>query len=512
MKTAQLQILLFFLGGSLALASENSVSTPLSSTEKNSAVVEEKAPPTDAELLDDARTKIQLLSRLGKYFEAAAMAEEILDTHPGDRATLILLGDLYSAQKNAAKLKAIGEELTRLYPDQPEGPYYTAVAALLNHQPLAAYKILHTLKNSSYRDGGFPYQSDLAEASRGSGDREAAIEEYKKALESPSLTPDEYIHLRRGLDQLYSEELSSASASSDYTWLSKDTVWRQEGYFETPIDGTLRIGAGYRRDEIGIEPGVTIPGVRSVRQDGYMKIIQDYDAEWRSTWIVGGWAQQPLGGVQVLRKEDNNHIQFSLLANEPARDTIRLESLDGRQDRVGIEASYNPAPDDYLFAETNGRLVMLDDRELGKSDDFLYGYERTVLRFPTLLVFGYRGNQEYYSQTTHGTDLVSSHYAGADQQEMQDAQASLVTSYQNLQGLYFRHTWEPTSFLAWTQLCGCDYSGQARKFQQYYFSTLAYKPWKSWEISLRGGYESNASNTNDHTDAYEMVIASEYRF
>jgi len=507
-KSARLQLILLLFGGYLAFVPGNVRCEPDPAHDAAAA----KNPLSDARQLDADRTRVQLLTRLGKYFEAKAMAELILEKHPGDHATLILLADLYAEQKNAEGMYNIGKELTRLYPDQPEGPYYTASSALLDHQPKIAYMTLRGLKDVFYRENNFPYQADLAEAAKDAGDRQTAIEEYKKALQSPSLSPQEYGNLRRTLDQLYDEELSNASITSDYTWLSKNTLWRQEAEFETPVDGGIRVGAGFRRDEISIEPGVTLPGVREVRQDGFMKIIQDYDARWRSTWIIGGWARQPLGGVEMLRQDDKSHVQLSILANEPAHDSLRLESLDGRQHRIGLETSLTPTPNDYLFTEMNGRLIMLDDRELGKSDDFLYGYERTVLRDPTLLVIGYRGTDQFYSQTTKGTDLVAGHFSGVDQSELEQTQQGLVTSYQNLEGVYLRHTWEPVSFISWTQLYGVDYSGEAGKFEDYLFSTLAFKPRKCWEISLRGGYQSSASSSNYHSEAYEMVIASEYRF
>lgn len=246
--------------------------------------------------------------------------------------------------------RAIAEEMRAKAPSRLEVRMFEAEVALAYFNAEFARNELLEVKNSGYRDEGevFPGQNSLAEALAQTGDWEGAWNAYGDVLSNPGYDRDdkfEALWERRALSSWVRPTISmsvngaledeGSALSSEFEYASS---WRRDWRFLVfARDITTRLKSdsvlGKRRDTY------FEGGIRAQRRFG-----SGYFAEAE----IGASEDDPVYGVRVGR---NRYHAFGwslgFSGNARATDSVNLQALNGRSDRIEFKAG-GPVSDRWV--------------------------------------------------------------------------------------------------------------------------------------------------------------------
>lgn len=463
------------------------------------------------------REQVLILSRLGKMDLALYEAKKIFRHIPHDAETLRYLGIVCFEQKETEQLEAIGLQLQQYHPELPDGPYYLAASAIYRKQYRRAYAILNKLDASRKAfllsaDG--PYQLDLAGVAYRTDHWQQATSLYQNLLENNKLDEPNAASARINLKELYRAHLPQVHTSFEWTLFERGFMWRQIGYFQYPIDEANEIAVKYQRDESTLSHSGSLASSQKDRQDG--RII------WRRNWFNGWGMELSFGGSETLpagsaflsyKVENGPQFKAGVEGNEPARDSLALEALDGRQNSLKAQMTWSFTQHDTIYATTAARQIIIHEHELGQSIDVFYAYEHELLRSMIKVALGTQGRVQAYSRSTDNAHLVDPiATSSATFNEKTPILNGLLLSEINRHGILLKLNSQPFSFFTWEILGGIDYSFVPDAPEFWSKANVTFFPRQSWKIKIEGAYYTSATASNEGESAYQLLVASEYCF
>jgi len=366
---------------------------------------------SDAEVLagidsmefETAKHLLYLYARLNKPKVAEALASKVLTQSPGDRETLLVMGSMYLERKNAVKTLQMGQLVLKYYPDDNQGWYFIASAYSIMNRMQESEAIFRRLKDHQFKQGPFPYDIDLGSAARLTGHWREAMHAYKRILSANNISPQLRQEARRVLDEIYRENLPQMTVSSDWVSLETGDIWRQEFEFAFPADERNRIFVSVIRDEISIEETEFLKPGWGDRIQGLVTDETFWPSDWRTRVGLGSNGNEPVALIRARHEfEPECAFSFGPEYNFRAQDSLLLEQMDGRQDRMVTELGWLLLPDTKLNWEGFIRRVRIGDEEIGQGYGFTGLVEQRLLRKPFELTIAYQGQFESFdSRDTH---------------------------------------------------------------------------------------------------------------
>lgn len=297
------------------------------------------APRLSIEQLTDL---LEVYARMDKKKISTALAEHILSRDPGNEAALKAMGrdkspnDAEDDNETGTGDSADDDNDTDTGDDRTQAQIDALMGA---HKYDEVITRLRDMKARQYARDRFPYQYDLADALYQRGELRDAERAFAEILNGTGYEQDE-----RDDAYLQHRELSRllrGGIKAEGAWLSDDegTVYRSFLTVKSPLfAGDWRFGMRTRRDHIKIdhdEKMIRHPDETLYETEGFIEkyfhggIVAGLSAgASQSDTLLGGRFEQTFGSGITWGA--------SLALNQHTDDSLQLEALNGRQDRVNL--------------------------------------------------------------------------------------------------------------------------------------------------------------------------------
>ena len=505
-------LFLFLLAGP---APSQVTNKPYSLTRPRLTTPKAALPNLSSASLEDRRYLLYLYGRLNQPEMVEALAEQLLAENPADKQTLLSLATIHQDLNDPARSLKYARRLAELYPRDPEALYALATAYDLNGQKAETRETLRRLKESRFPTGPFPYERDLASSALDTGDWSRAIQSYQRVLEEPQLKPATEEEVRRSLDELYRLYLPQLGLEASSISLNSGATYRFNSEYSAPLNVSQRVGLKLERDEIELNNTPLVKHRWSNRTLAYAGLESKWFAQLRSkVWLGGDDQPAPFyGGQLAFSWRSSQELAVEYVSNEPAVDSLTLELLNGRQDRVSVFYNYQLNPATSLALRWDGRRFFVQDEELGRGYVATVNFERVVWRRAPEIRAGYRGLLAGYSQTSQNTGLIAplvKHRATTEQQK--EILNSLARANLDRHGLYLGIQNSVQKRLNYRLLGAADYSADLNSLEYEMAAGLSFFPRKSIELRLDADYNSSANTSDPDSDRLQFTLAMKYFF
>ena len=473
--------------------------------------IEDQAMIERAKLLDieQRRYLTYLYARINKPRVANAIGLQVLAEIPSDRQTLLVLASLAVEQKQAEAVVQLAEDYLDFYPGDHQGRYFLGAGYYMQGRFSESERVLGDLKQEQFQGQRYPYETDLASAAHGAGQWYRSMLSYQELLRNHDLGDQLRSEVRRILDGIYRTHGPRVNLNHDQVILERGRV--QRSGFDHAMHVTERqwwtVEGQEDRVKIGAAPGLLRR--ETTRADFATNIHTVWDARTTSAAGVGHGSS---GGTAELRVSHeiapSRSITLGGLYNHRATDSLLIESLDGRQDRLEISASWLIEADLVLNIRAGTRSVRVAGKTLGRGTGVEFSLDQTLRRRGAQWVMGYRGSVGAFSPSQRPLGVADPALdpllPPADRQFIE---RNLVAPRINRHGLSLLVADDLTHVWSYRFTLGADYDFELDNLGYNVGLGWIFRPRKSIEIGVEGGYSSSADASNAGSSAYLLDLS-----
>jgi tetratricopeptide (TPR) repeat protein len=454
---------------------------------------------------------IYLYFRLDQTRQAQEVAEDILRDFPSDRDTLKMLVNLYLDRGQHALALKTARAFNGYFPEDPEVRYLLARVYKSSRQPREAREILRQLKASTPPGEPFLHEEELALLSAQSGDWPSAITSYRSLLSQPDLEPETQAEVRQQLDLLYRANLPQLFGRFNWVKPKSGRILRSQAIYSQPLESWSRVGLKLERDDITVDRAQFLRQNDSDRYDAQAGFWLNL-SPWQVQLWAGGGTAGPIFSGQVSRAlAEEIRLTLTAAGNQRSIDSLLIESLDGREDKISLLWNSTFGGDTFLDLELRGRRVTVSDETLGYGLVATASLARSIPNFPDLK-YGYRARVSTFSLETDDPSLVDDVADSTARPIDRELLVSNMVQPINLHGLFL--SWEHSfhSRLLLRADVGTDYSLERADIGYSGEMGLSFFPLTELELILEGGYSTSAETSNVESELFQLSFAVRYFF
>lgn len=464
--------------------------------------------------LDQRRYLLYLYARVNRPKEAESLARDILRDNPGDKQTLLVLASMYVERKSAKKALDAARQVLKFYPNDHQGVYFFAAAHYLLRQYRESNELLKDLKEEQFQNELYPYQTDLASAAFKAGDWFRSMAAYQELLRYHNLNDELRQEARRVLEGIYRERLPQVSLEERMALLKSGGVYRTRLDYRQHIEDKQRVFFGIHRDDINLQASNFLLDGWYARHMGWAGLETTYSSHWSSRVSIGGEQEGLLGSAGMTRSfGEGRDLTLEGRGNDRATDSLLLESLNGRENRVELKGNYKFNEKWLAYGSLYARQLTLAQEELGLSSGGNFNLEHILLHDSPELRVGYRSVWMNYSQSSTDDLLIASRLQpftpAADRRQTFE---NLVVSEIHREGVYATLRDQLSGLIYYFITTGTDYAFELGSMEWNAAGGLSVYPRKSLELRGEIGYISSASTSNLDSDQWLVVLGIKYWF
>lgn len=457
---------------------------------------------------------LYLYARTGNAPMAESLARRVLARDPGDRDALLAMTAMYADKQQADQSLAYASSLYRLYPNDREAAYYYGMANYFSGNYPEATGILQQLRIKEFERKPFPYNVDLAQSALKAGNWQQAIAAYRDILDNNHIDDELRHEVRTVLDQLYRRHLSLVDTRANGYILDSGSFWQYQVEGRHQFGRRTRVFGHAEYDRIKVEQ----VGVLRRRTSDAIEAWAGIEYELKPHLFLSGWAggaqAGAQGGAKILHRfRDKGDVSLEFFGNQKSRDSLLLQSLDGRHHRLTLAGSYYVTPRLLTFGQLGGRKMSIDGSEIGNAISASWNAEFFLLRAGPVFRVGYRGVAGSFGRRTDDTTLLSPAVIPGTAAALQSPLLQqFVLNRVHRHGIYadwVNRLFGPT-FLHLRG--GVDYAFDQSSFEFNSRIGLRYYPRRSLELSTELGYTSAATTADGASGQLEINIAIKYWF
>lgn len=464
--------------------------------------------------LDQRRYLLYLYARVNRPKEAESLAREILRDNPGDKQTLLVLASMYIERNSGKKAMDAARRVLKLYPGDHQGVYFLAAGHYLLRQYRESNELLKDLKETQFQGELYPYQTDLASAALKAGDWYRAMTAYQELLRFHNLNDELRLEARRVLEGIYRERLPQVSIEERMALLRSGGVYRTRMDYRQHNEDKQRIFFGMHRDDVNLQASNFLRDGWYARHMGWAGMETTYSSHWSSRVSLGGEQEGLLGSASMTRSfGEGRDLTLEGRGNDRATDSLLLESLNGRENRLELKGNYKFNEKWLAYGTLYARQLSLDQEELGLSTGGTFNLEHILLHESPELRVGYRSVWMNYSRSSDNDLLVASRLQpltpAVDRRQTFE---NLVVSEIHREGIYATLRDQISGFIYYFISTGTDYAFELGSMEWNATGGLSVYPRKSLELRGEIGYISSASTSNLDSDQWLVVLGIKYWF
>ena len=459
--------------------------------------------------IEQQRYLTYLYARINKPRVARSIGRLVLDQNPSDRQTLLVLASLAVEQQNGGEVVELAETFLSYYPGDHQGRYFLGAGYYMLGRFSESERELADLKREQFRDQNYPYQTDLASASASSGQWYRSMLAYQELLRKHELGEDLRAEVRRVLDGIYREHGPRVDVGHDGILFDNGDVWRTNADHAMHLTERLWWTVGAKRDRVNIEAAPGLLKRMTAREEFATNIHRVWDARTDMTAGLGYSGQGTTADVAIRHElAPQRALQVGAAYNQRATDSLLVESLDGRQDKVELIASWLIEADLALNVRANTRALRINGREMGKGVGAEASLDYTLRRRGAQWMIGYRGSVASFSAAPYRPGLIDAILdPRLPPRERRLIQENLVAPQINRHGLSLLIADDLTRVWSYRLALGTDYDFVLDSLGFNAGLEWVFRPRKSIEIGAEAGYSSSADNSNAGSSAYLLNLS-----
>ena len=268
-----------------------------------------------------------------------------------------------------------------------------------------AIALLTQIKDRSYKAAPFPGQTDLASAYYQSNRLREAQSAYEEIIQGKYLPLEQQ---EAAIDLRDIDREVNGSLAFDLTFLDEDEgeTWTSSLVAKSPIyESGMRVWAFANYDDLELAGERSLKADRSERFEGGFAIEKFIDQTLSVAGYAGGShselsdSDQFIFGGSFSKRVGRGKWGMEFAYNERAVDSITLQMLDGRQNRIQLNLETPVGKRWNLDGSINYRQVEALDDDLGDSwgaeVEFLYTVREETKGRPAVRV-GYAGELQFF--------------------------------------------------------------------------------------------------------------------
>jgi hypothetical protein len=464
--------------------------------------------------VEHQRYLLYLYAKIGRVDMVERLARPVLAANPQDRDTLLAVTHMYVENKSVDQALAYAGMMYRYYPQDPQAAYYYGVANFNAGNYAESERILQLLKLQQYERTPFPYNVDLAQSALRAGNWERSVIAYRELLENNHVSDELRREVRVVLDQLYRRHLNHVDAQMNAFLLDSGEFWQFQVDARHQFSRRTQLFAHAGRENFYVAPNTTL---RKRYNDGHEAWVgvehQPTQYSYLSGWVGGANAGAQGGTKYRYRFQEKGEVAVEFFGHEKARDSILLQSLDGRQHRLTLSASRYLSPRLLVFGQLSGRQVVIDGSELGRAINGSWNAEFFLQQAGPVFKIGYRGLAHSFSRRATDGNLVApaaaEGLAAATQSLLLD---TLVINRVHREGIYADWVARVLGPVHLHLRAGIDYAFERSDVEYYGRAGLLIYPRKSTEISIETGYISSVATADQSSGQWEINVALRHWF
>lgn len=459
--------------------------------------------------IEDRRYLTYLYAKLNKPKVARTVGATVMRENPSDRQTLLVLASLATERREAEETVRLAEIFLRYYPNDHQGLYYLGAGYYLQQRYAEAERLFADLKRDQFAAGPFPYETDLAAAAVGAGQWYRSMLSYQTLLRHHDLSDELRSEVRRELDRIYREHGPRIDGGYEGVVLDGGEVWRSSAAHEMHVTDRHRWGLEVHEDRVSIEGGQSVLPRDTSRADFSANLHSQWGARSESEWGVGHTPQGEFWGLRVRHEvAPSRGLELQARKNIRATDSLLLESLDGRQDAVEFGIGWLLAADRALNLRFTSRRVKAAGHEIGSGMAVALSVDQVLRRQGAQWVLGYRGTLAEFDASRRDTGFLTGVVVpGLSPQGRQNVLENLVASRIDRHGVGLTISDDLTGAWSYRLMLGADYDVVLDDLGYNWAMSWVFRPRKSMELGLEGGYYSSATASNAGRAAYVLDLS-----
>ena len=481
------------------------------------AATELELPIEDREMVEKAmaleveqqRYLTYLYARINKPNVAMAIGRQVLAQNPSDRQTLLVLASLGAEQRKGEDVIELAEAFLGYYPGDHQGRYFLGAGYHILGRYAEAERVLRDLKREQFLGKTYPYETDLASASAGAGQWYRAMLGYQELLRNHELDEKLRAEVRRVLDGIYREHGPRVDLVHDGVIFDNGSVWRDSFGHAMHLTDRIWWTLEAQRDRVEIKRSPGLLARNSDRGEVATNLHRVWDA--RTDTMAGvGQSGQGMTAEASVRHKFTPARSVTLVGsyNQRSTDSLLLESLDGRQDKVELIASWLVEADLAANFRVGSRVLKVNGFEIGRGSGGDLSIEHTLRRRGAQWVIGYRGSVASFSSAPFRPGLIDPILApGTPAPERRLIQRNLVAPRINRHGMSLLVADDLTPAWSYRLTMGADHDFVLDNLGYNFGLEWIFRPRKSIEIGAEGGYSSSADNSNAGSSAYLLNLS-----
>jgi hypothetical protein len=464
--------------------------------------------------IEHQRYLTYLYARIGRTDMAEHMARRVLADDPAHRDTLLAMTVMHTDRKQADQALAYASTMYRLYPADREAVYYYGMANFLAGNYQESTRILQELRMTQYVNRPFPYNVDLAQSALRAGNWERAISAYRELLDNNPVNDDLRREVRAVLDQLYRRHLNLVEAKANGYLLDSGKFWQFQLTGRHQINRRTQVFLHAEHDQIKVEQ----TGVLRRRWNDANEIWAGIEHELKPHMYLSGWAgganEGAQGGARYRHRfGEKGEVSVETFINEKARDSLLLQSLDGRQHRLSLNASYYLTPRLLIFGQLGGRQVRVAGDEIGRAINGSWNAEWFIQRDGPVFRLGYRGLATSFGRRIETTGILApAIIPGTPAAAQRPLLEQFVLNRIHREGVYADWLGRLYGPVFLHLRSGFDYAFEQGSPEYYGRVGLQVYPRRSLELSTEVGYVSSVATADSASGQWEINIALRYWF
>lgn len=323
--------------------------------------------------------------------------QQMLDA--GDQA--LAMGNVKQAEHLFSELAAVSS------PEDPTVLVFQANVLQAQGRHVEAARIYSSLKSQVRPGKRFDTQLDYAGSLASARRTDEAIRAYTEITESPAVySQEERSAAQAALEELRQSSTPSALVEGTFQKMDEGSLWRLTGQASSArLQNGMRLHARSGRDDVHLSSRAYPEELRSERWFSSVGFDTDLGSKWAASVFGGAYDD---GGLAHMTADYSAPSGFSsslrLAWNDPARDTILLEALNGRQHAVAINTIV-PLGSQWAWDTTlAARQIEVDGQSIGSALDsesqlrwHPYGCEKDVYLGYTLDMSDFSPQQAAFS-------------------------------------------------------------------------------------------------------------------
>lgn len=294
----------------------------------------------DAGLVDEARQAFAVIIADKRYRAedrkqaAKVIAEQRLNSLLAQGAAALERGSCDEAGR-------ICDELIKERYASPDVQVFHADVLHAQGRNAEAAAIYEQIKKAIPVARRFDSQNDFAAALAGSLNYNGAAAAYEEIVAHPALyTEEEVKEARDELRDLHEDHFPRLTSELVSGSFDEGKIWRVNSRFLSMRSGHRRYITGAAWDHVELDAKLFPSAKTSDCISAIAGIEQQLNARWSGTLLVGGFNGGVMASVAADYTSTHDLVAtLRLAANDPARDTLLLEAMNGRQHSLSVDVT-----------------------------------------------------------------------------------------------------------------------------------------------------------------------------